>query len=70
MASFPQDKDTDEIEFLGDVDMFDEAPRDSFNLDPIDAPWQFMPAAAKPRLQVVIAILMVVAMVAVAFALL
>ena len=67
--SLPPDKDTDEVEFLGDVDMFDEPPRESFGLEPMDAPWQFLPVARRPKWQVLTAALMVAAMVVLVVAL-
>jgi len=66
MAPSRPEDDSEGVEFLGDVDRFEEAPRESFNLEPIQGPWRFVPAAPRPKIKVITAFLMVGAMMALA----
>ncbi len=44
MPSNPPDKSQDQVEFLGEVDLFDEPPHDSFqDLERVEGKWHFAP---------------------------
>jgi len=66
MASNPPDEESSQVDFLGDVDMFDEAPRDSFNLEPVDGPWKFTPPKGVSGLRILAVAIIVCALLAVA----